>query len=669
MPACNICDRFFVDKNALRMHAESKHEYDCTYCDRTFRTLDGRDQHERTKHNHNCRICDREFRSQESLEQHVEAKHSGYECRYCNQEFASPDARNQHQNAKHTYPSSLFGHSPAAKPAPVEQPSVNVILDALSTREPIPESSDGEKDVSMMQLPKAPVTAPKPVANFACGTCGEPVATILALAAHELQTHGTNSCTCQVCERAGGPCNCGICKRTSTSTVPVNEKSLDNVVSSEPEEIPSSADSLGAIEPKAAEGSLVDSCDALVESQEVTDPPLDIHHGISDDAMDLQDEQSSLGLERVVDGERSHGLTPTHPHLSACYEDNIAVSLREECGITNLQSGVAHLGSVLDLDVLEQHSAINAHTVLDSVVYERTRPTQDVSLDLTNLQDQDCNMRNPTIQPIILDIDMSHEQVDEPLGRDRCVPGLEPDIMSLSESPMDGTLSSASFMPIQVGSPQFIGSPRVCTAELQPPAESGDPFTCNLVPSPTPSEHGSLSPPSITQDDHSHPESRPPLSPLTSEGSADHFLDAEPSSTPSSPLSDHSVVFVSVESIPEYVRENRAYLVATSAPSRPSSGASSYIRLPSVATSIDSFPPQEDQNDLAEVPPADSPPTNGPSPLYCRLCLRDPCDDTTATMCGHIFCNRCIIDAVMARSACPACNAPTLLYCLFRLDI
>ncbi|KIK41682.1 hypothetical protein CY34DRAFT_85020 [Suillus luteus UH-Slu-Lm8-n1] len=254
---------------------------------------------------------------------------------------------------------------------------------------------------------------------------------------------------------------------------------------------------------------------------------------------------------------------------------------------------------------------------------------------------------------------MSREQADNPLGCDPCVPGLEPDITS--SSPENDTLVSATSTPVQARSPQ------VCISELEPPAESSDPSTRNLAPSPTPSEHGSVRPPSITQDDHSHSGSRP-LSPSTSEGSAGYFSDADRSSTPSSPLSDHSIVFVSADSIPEYVRENRAYLVATSAPSH-SSTTSSCVHLPSVVTSSDSLPLEQDQDDRADVPPGDTPSTNGQSPLYCRVCLRDPCDDVTATMCGHIFCNRCIIEAVMARSACPVCTAPTLLYCLFRLDV
>ena len=28
--------------------------------------------------------------------------------------------------------------------------------------------------------------------------------------------------------------------------------------------------------------------------------------------------------------------------------------------------------------------------------------------------------------------------------------------------------------------------------------------------------------------------------------------------------------------------------------------------------------------------------------LHCRICPKDLCDDLTATMCGHLFCNRCV---------------------------
>lgn len=63
------------------------------------------------------------------------------------------------------------------------------------------------------------------------------------------------------------------------------------------------------------------------------------------------------------------------------------------------------------------------------------------------------------------------------------------------------------------------------------------------------------------------------------------------------------------------------------------------------------------------------PTTSSANLLHCRACKADTCDDITATMCGHVFCNRCIVDAVIKTSRCPLCMTPTLLYCLFRLDL
>ncbi|KIJ14569.1 hypothetical protein PAXINDRAFT_169719 [Paxillus involutus ATCC 200175] len=55
--------------------------------------------------------------------------------------------------------------------------------------------------------------------------------------------------------------------------------------------------------------------------------------------------------------------------------------------------------------------------------------------------------------------------------------------------------------------------------------------------------------------------------------------------------------------------------------------------------------------------------------LHCRICRRDPCDDMMATICGHIFCKKCITQAVIAKPECPVCKSATLLYCLFKFDL
>lgn len=55
--------------------------------------------------------------------------------------------------------------------------------------------------------------------------------------------------------------------------------------------------------------------------------------------------------------------------------------------------------------------------------------------------------------------------------------------------------------------------------------------------------------------------------------------------------------------------------------------------------------------------------------VYCRMCRRDPCRQPAATMCGHVFCYQCISSEVVKTSRCPVCEAPTLLYSVFKLHL
>ncbi|KAJ7885164.1 hypothetical protein B0H14DRAFT_1367337 [Mycena olivaceomarginata] len=54
--------------------------------------------------------------------------------------------------------------------------------------------------------------------------------------------------------------------------------------------------------------------------------------------------------------------------------------------------------------------------------------------------------------------------------------------------------------------------------------------------------------------------------------------------------------------------------------------------------------------------------------VRCMVC-RGRCMEPMATMCGHVFCKNCITKRVMQTPACPRCDAPTLLYSLFRLHL
>jgi len=57
------------------------------------------------------------------------------------------------------------------------------------------------------------------------------------------------------------------------------------------------------------------------------------------------------------------------------------------------------------------------------------------------------------------------------------------------------------------------------------------------------------------------------------------------------------------------------------------------------------------------------------SSFYCRICQADPCHDITATACGHVFCNVCIVEEVRENARCPVCNAAVLLFAMLKLDI
>jgi len=57
------------------------------------------------------------------------------------------------------------------------------------------------------------------------------------------------------------------------------------------------------------------------------------------------------------------------------------------------------------------------------------------------------------------------------------------------------------------------------------------------------------------------------------------------------------------------------------------------------------------------------------NPYYCRACQADPCQVPAVTVCGHLFCYDCITKEIVEKSRCPVCQAVTLLYCVFKLDL
>ncbi|KAI0634791.1 hypothetical protein C8Q77DRAFT_1104076 [Trametes polyzona] len=46
---------------------------------------------------------------------------------------------------------------------------------------------------------------------------------------------------------------------------------------------------------------------------------------------------------------------------------------------------------------------------------------------------------------------------------------------------------------------------------------------------------------------------------------------------------------------------------------------------------------------------------------HCRSCQKTPCNAPTATICGHIFCQSCIVHELSTTGCCPVCNKVFLL--------
>ncbi|KIJ63213.1 hypothetical protein HYDPIDRAFT_41465 [Hydnomerulius pinastri MD-312] len=217
----------------------------------------------------------------------------------------------------------------------------------------------------------------------------------------------------------------------------------------------------------------------------------------------------------------------------------------------------------------------------------------------------------------------------------------------LSGQPTDGGNQSATDGNESVSAEQH-GDEHV----KHPNDESTEDKYYSTTPSPTPSEHGS------DGSRYQLLEARPAS--LHSSVLSESFDDPSVQSSPLS--SSRSVACVSINDISEHVKVHPADRSHMSPSSTPRLG------LPP-SSSLESLEQRRGaSNDV--VPQVDvTMPQAAAHRLHCRICQRDPCEDMTATICGHIFCKKCITQAVVAKSECPVCKSATLLYCLFKLDL
>ncbi|KOS41440.1 hypothetical protein ACN38_g7681 [Penicillium nordicum] len=107
MERCDLCDRFFGDRQALQQHIRDAPAHTLTFscepCNRTFVSYSALDQHIRDSPVHtttyDCEPCSKYFGSQSALDQHVQnspAHAVSFNCEPCNKPFVSQSALDQH---------------------------------------------------------------------------------------------------------------------------------------------------------------------------------------------------------------------------------------------------------------------------------------------------------------------------------------------------------------------------------------------------------------------------------------------------------------------------------------------------------------------------------------------------------------------------------------------
>lgn len=107
MERCDLCDRFFGDRQALQQHIRDAPAHTWTFpcepCNRTFVSQSALDQHTRYSPVHtttyDCEPCGRTFSSQSALDQHAQSSPAhavSFNCEPCNIPFVNQSALDQH---------------------------------------------------------------------------------------------------------------------------------------------------------------------------------------------------------------------------------------------------------------------------------------------------------------------------------------------------------------------------------------------------------------------------------------------------------------------------------------------------------------------------------------------------------------------------------------------
>ncbi|KAI6021058.1 hypothetical protein EDC04DRAFT_387320 [Pisolithus marmoratus] len=666
---CDECDRTFSSLDSLGQHKLHKHaSLQCHHCSCAFKSIEARDQHADAVHPVlPCHKCSKRFRSPNTLEQHQRDEHPSLKCNFCDLEFSSSALRDGHEVAAHLYPCTQCGRY--FKSADLLQHHVSALHDVDVEHHGTSDQQNVGHRIEQLQSP----------AQTLC---------------HETALHA-NSCV-------GNSTMVVFTPHPDASRTPPELGSSEQQLS-DPES--ASAGQASSLHSPVSYASAVDDSESPMEVYCVKEDSNDIGDGLGTHCWRCGD---------VFDAEedfRNHNCgflgTEIPLHCSDCYscfedEASLQQHLAKRIAFACRWCGLQFCFEGLLQDHMESHLKCRKCGISfgdESQLYRHTEHEHPVvvcwecggavilqdSLDLHYASEHPtctiCGVRMKERSMLDEHVNSEHVNSERPLESDRISESqdgqcnlTQTDSQSSSGEISIDDESHSNAVPSESLSPSTPDLSESSAHRGDDSLTDSDPEKENTgdlrqIPSP-------LLTPSVTSSDanqsncdnlagketlpHSDTQPVSPNSSFLTE-SYDSISDQTTSTS-----SSQSVVYVTVDSIAEYVRENRAYLVATSAPSAPST-TTSPLRLPSALSSLDSV-------ELApRVSDASTPSTVTPSRneihLHCRVCNRDPCEDMTATICGHIFCNSCITQAVVSKSECPVCKSATLLYCLFRLDL